>query len=132
MVLSVACGLGILICSNGIAYKNMSSNHPAAFFICSCKYCSMVTRVLYMYLMFCVISLPGFVAQMMYDQLPWLLPLASSLNPCVLCPLSFHCIVTVDPAEKKFFMSIFVLNIFLLMGLEGLILCTIFININRT
>ena len=123
----VVCGLGILLCSNGTACMSLSSNWPAAFFMCSHKYCVVVIRLLYMCFVFHVINLPVFVTWMMYDYPLWSMWLASSITPHVQSPLTSHCTATINPKEK----SIIVLNIFSLTGHEGLKLSIIVINVYR-
>ena len=97
-LLPAVCGVGILICSNGAACVNMSSNCPTAF-----SYCSIVLWVLHTCFMFHVMSLPVFMTYMMYDC-PLcgycLLSLISSITQCIQGPLSPYCTAAIDPMEK--------------------------------
>ena len=59
--------LGQSICLCWYSLHNTSTNHPAAFLIWSCKYCSVVIVVAHMCLVLCVISLPAFITQIVYE-----------------------------------------------------------------
>ena len=55
----------ILSCSACIVHIKISSNFLVCFYIWSHWYCSLVTRVLHMYFVFCIISLSSFITLIM-------------------------------------------------------------------
>ena len=95
--------LGILLCSSSTACVKCPLIKTVPFFFCSHRYCSVVTRLLCICLMFHIISLPIFIT------------LISLMTPYAHGPPSSHCTATVDPTGKKWvFVSFIVLNIFIL------------------
>ena len=74
VLVSVVCISRYLFSSSGTTCINIFPNCLAAFLPCSCRYCSVIIRVLHMCFIPHIFSLPVFTIWMMYDHPLWLLP----------------------------------------------------------